>query len=91
MPGKSSPNGLEKDAGVSSAQNIGEVEANRRLAIFEKAYRWDPNLDDDQLEEIDNAVNVRDSNAEGILYDEVFENSPFPEVSHLYSISRTLS
>lgn len=71
---------IEKVTGASMARDAGEVEANRKLSVFEKAHRWDPNLDDDQLLEIDDAVNARDPNAEGRIYDEVFENSPYPEV-----------
>jgi len=71
----------EKKVGKSNDVDIQEAEANQRLRLFEKAHRWDPNLEDKQLEEIDDAVNTRDPNAEGILYDEVFENSPYPEVS----------
>ncbi len=74
----------EEDTGDLTARNIQEVEINRKLKTFEKAHRWDPNLDDDQLEEIDEAVNARDPNLEGGLYGEVFENSPYPEVSLLF-------
>lgn len=71
---------IEKDAGISSALDIiDELEANRRLKAFERAHRWDPNLDDDQLDEIDDAVNAHDPRTEGKLIDEVFENSPYPE------------
>ena len=71
---------IEKETGAATARDIGEAEGNRKLTVFEKAHRWDPNLDDDQLLEIDDAVNARDPNAEGRVYDEVFENSPYPEV-----------
>ena len=71
---------MEQEAGASTAREAGEVEANQKLSAFEKAHRWDPNLDDDQLLEIDDVVNARDPNAEGRIYDEVFENSPYPEV-----------
>lgn len=71
---------IEKDSGKSTARDVQEAEANRRLSVFERSYRWDPNLDDDQLHEIDDAVNLRDPNAEGKIYEEVFENSPYPEV-----------
>lgn len=74
---------IEKEEGASTARDVGEAEANRKLATFERAHRWDPNLDDDQLLEIDDAVNARDPNAEGRIYDEVFENSPYPEVCPL--------
>jgi hypothetical protein len=70
----------EKDAGISTAVDTDEEAANRRLRAFERAHRWDPNLDDDQLDEIDEAVNAHDPRTEGKLIDEVFENSPYPEV-----------
>ncbi|KAM3067181.1 hypothetical protein ACMFMG_005450 [Clarireedia jacksonii] len=69
-----------KGHATSAAHNVEEAEANRKLTAFEKAHRWDPNLDQDQLEEIDDAINRRDANAEGRVYDEVFENSPYAEV-----------
>jgi hypothetical protein len=71
---------IEKVEGKSSARDIQEAEANQKLSVFERAHRWDPNLDDEQLLEIDDAVNARDPNAEGRIYDEIFENSPYPEV-----------
>ncbi|KAF8854741.1 small oligopeptide transporter [Acephala macrosclerotiorum] len=70
----------EKDTGKSSSNDIQEAEASRKLPVFEKAHRWDPNLEDSQLDDIDDAVNARGPNAEGKLYDEVFETSPYPEV-----------
>jgi hypothetical protein len=77
---------IEKEAGKSTARDVQEAEANRKLSVFERSHRWDPNLDDDQLHEIDDAVNLRDPNAEGKIYEEVFENSPYPEVrSELFS------
>lgn len=74
------PETIEKGEGASTARDIGEAEANQKLYTFERAHRWDPNLDDDQLLEIDDAINARGPNAEGRIYDEVFENSPYPEV-----------
>jgi hypothetical protein len=71
---------ITKDHATSTAHDIEEAEANRKLTAFEKAHRWDPNLEQDQLEEIDDAINRRDANAEGRVYDEVFENSPYAEV-----------
>jgi hypothetical protein len=78
--GSTEPVDTEKDSGISTGVDINEVEANRRLKAFERAHRWDPNLDDDQLDEIDEAVNAHDPRTEGKLIDEVFENSPYPEV-----------
>lgn len=77
-------------AGNSTAREVGEAEANQKLAAFEKAHRWDPNLGNDTLDEIDDAVNTRDPNVEGKLYDEVFENSPYPEVSAPNRISKQI-
>lgn len=70
----------EKDAAVSTGRDVEAADANRRLAVFERAHRWDPNLDDEQLHDIDDAVNARDTNSEARIFDEVFENSPYPEV-----------
>lgn len=76
--GSSDP--IEKDTGKLGARDVQEAEANRRLSVFERSHRWDPNLDDNQLDKIDDAVNLRDPNAKGKIYEEVFENSPYPEV-----------
>jgi hypothetical protein len=75
---------LEKNEQTLSARDISEAEANRKLAIFERTHKWDPNLDNDQLLEIDAAVHTRDPNAEVRIYDEVFENSPYPEVGLVF-------
>lgn len=69
-----------KDEGFSTATDVLEAEANRKLSVFEKAHRWDPNLDDDFLEDVDDALVRRDASKENKVYDEVFENSPYPEV-----------
>ena len=71
---------VDKETGASTSRDVGEAEANQKLSTFERAHRWDPNLDDDQLEEIDDAINARDPNTENRIYEEVFENSPYPEV-----------
>lgn len=70
----------EKDIALSSARDIEEADANQRLSTFERAHRWDPNLDDEQLRDIDDAVNARDPSSEARIFDGVFENSPYPEV-----------
>lgn len=74
------PEKTENNATISTARDIEEADANRRLATFERAHRWDPNLEDEQLHDIDDAVNARDPNSEARIFDEVFENSPYPEV-----------
>jgi hypothetical protein len=83
------PEKTEKDVALSSGRDVEEAERNRRLAIFERAHRWDANLDDDQLHDIDDVINARDPNSEARVYEEVFENSPYPEVQytkHSYQI-----
>ena len=80
------PEKTEKDTTLSTARDVEEAETNRRLATFERAHRWDPNLEDGQLHDIEDAVNVRDPNSEARIYDEVFENSPYPEVARAFSV-----
>ena len=83
---------VKKEVGTSRGRGIQEVEANQKLNAFEKAHKWDPNLDTDQLDEIDDAVHARDPNAEGRLYDEIFENSPYPEVCvFIFQLYRVLN
>jgi hypothetical protein len=81
------PEEAEKDAALSSARDVEEAETNRRLAAFERAHRWDPNLDDEKLHDIDDAVNARDPSSGARIYDEVFENSPYPEVHHAFAVA----
>ena len=79
------PETTEKYAASSPARNIQGAETNRRLAAFERAHRWDLNLGDEQLDDIDDAVNAHDPNSESRIYDGVVENSPYPEVSRTFS------
>lgn len=73
----------EKDgAAISSANDISEVEANARLQLFEKTRRWDPNLPNDALNAVDDAVVHHDAKGETELVDELVENSPYPEVCY---------
>ena len=76
----------DKETGRSTARDVQEAEANRKLSVFEKAHRWDPNLGDDFLDDVDDALVNRDAAKESKVFDEVFENSPYPEVGsfHLY-------
>ncbi len=70
----------DKDIGTSTARDIQEAETNRKLSVFEKAHRWDPNLGNDFLDDVDDALVNRDAAKESKVFDEVFENSPYPEV-----------
>lgn len=54
----------------------------RKLSVFRAANRWDPNLSNDILDDIDDALDQHDAAAEGHLAGEILENSPYPEVSH---------
>jgi hypothetical protein len=78
---KDVPDKIGNTTESSAVKDVMEAEANQKLTAFEKAHRWDPNIGNDTLEEIDDAVNARDPNVERKLYDEVFENSPYPEVN----------
>ena len=60
------------------------------MSAFERAHRSDLNLDDEQLDEIDDAINARDPNAEGKLHGEVFENSPYLEILHFLNKSTSI-
>ena len=70
-----------KDVGASTATDVNAAETARRLSVFEKAHRWDPNLGDDFLDEVDDVLVNHDAAKGGRVFAEVFENSPYPEVS----------
>ncbi|CAD0113079.1 unnamed protein product [Aureobasidium uvarum] len=83
-PGTSSPKDgkNEKDIGVSSAHELSEAEAARRLKVFKHNADalWDPNLERDDLQAVDEAVEHHDKDGENHLVNELFDNSPYPEV-----------
>ncbi|KAL1306294.1 hypothetical protein AAFC00_004379 [Neodothiora populina] len=64
----------------SSAEELAEEEAARRLKAFKRSAAWDPNIEDGDLEAVDNAVENHDTKGENILVGELVENSPYPEV-----------
>ncbi|KAH0139939.1 hypothetical protein KCU67_g15013, partial [Aureobasidium melanogenum] len=82
--GSSSPKGEkdEKTVGVSSAHELSEAEAARRLKVFKHNADalWDPNLESDDLHAVDEAVEHHDKDGENHLVNELLENSPYPEV-----------
>ncbi|KAH0270374.1 small oligopeptide transporter, partial [Aureobasidium melanogenum] len=82
--GSSSPKGEkdEKTVGVSSAHELSEAEAARRLKVFKHNADalWDPNLESDDLHAVDEAVEHHDKDGENHLVNELMENSPYPEV-----------
>jgi len=82
--GTSSPKGEkdEKAVGTSSAHDLSEAEAARRLKIFKHNADalWDPNLESDDLQAVDEAVEHHDKDGENHLVSELMDNSPYPEV-----------
>ena len=56
------------------------AEAERDISMFGKVHEWDPNIGNEKLDAINNAVRVHDGDAEIALEEELIENSPYPEV-----------
>lgn len=65
---------------TTSAFELSEVGTSRRLKLFSRSHRWDPNIGDDELAEVTGATTLHDANAEAKLVDRIIENSPYPEV-----------
>lgn len=72
----------EKENAKSTGIEISDVEANRRLDLYHRTHKWDPNLGDDTLDEVATATVLNDSNAQSKIIDRVIDNSPYPEVYH---------
>ncbi|EFR02303.1 oligopeptide transporter 5 [Nannizzia gypsea CBS 118893] len=70
----------EKETAKTTATEISDVEANKRLDLYRRTHKWDPNLGDDTLDEIATAAALNDSNAQSKVIDRVIDNSPYPEV-----------
>jgi len=64
----------------SSLDEMSDDEAARRLKELKKAAKWDPNMPEEEIGEIEEAVAKHDGRAEHALVDELLENSPYPEV-----------
>ena len=58
-----------------------EDQAARRLRLFREAAHNDPNIEVDDLDAVDYAVQRHNTSKENQLVDELVENSPYPEVS----------
>ena len=69
-----------EDMAAASAMDLPEMEANHRLNLYHRAHRWDPNLEDDDLEEVFGATALHDTETEAKMVNKVIENSPYPEV-----------
>lgn len=61
--------------------DISEVEANRRLSMFNKEHFYDPNMPDTAFEAVDEATQAHDQKGEKLLVGELIDDSPYPEVS----------
>ncbi|PNS17217.1 Sexual differentiation process protein isp4 [Sphaceloma murrayae] len=61
-------------------RDISEAEANRRLKVFRRDHKWDPNMPDEAIEMVDAVTGAHDPKGEAQLVGEVIENSPYPEV-----------
>ena len=71
---------LDKDKGPKVTSRETELEANAQLKELQRKHRWDPNLPNSVLDEIDNATHEHDLSGELHLVDALTENSPYPEV-----------
>jgi hypothetical protein len=56
------------------------AEAEREISMFNTMHEWDPNINNEKLDAINNAVKAHDADAEIALEHEIEENSPYPEV-----------
>lgn len=73
--------GAETIGSTSSTADDTHVEANRKLSLYHRVHRWDPNLDDEYLEEVADAANAYDGSPRNKrMVQRVMENSPYPEV-----------
>lgn len=70
----------QKSMAINSDEEIAEEEAARKLKTFRKAAAWDPNIEIDELDAVDEAVAHHDAKGEDVLVSELVENSPYPEV-----------
>lgn len=60
--------------------NEAAPEAIGHLKNLKKQHHWDPNLPEDILDEIDDALHTSDPNTQVGVAGELLENSPYPEV-----------
>ena len=74
---------------ATNTLDIAKVDASRRLNLFSRSHRWDPNIGDNDLADIRDATALHDASAEAKMVDRVIENSPYPEVRPLYLIANS--
>lgn len=75
----------EKDPAYAEVAGLNEVEANRKLSMFNVQHQWDPNMSNDAFDIVDEAMQSHDIKAEANLVGEMVENSPYPEVCQVYA------
>jgi hypothetical protein len=57
------------------------TDAEKDVLVYGKMHAWDPNMDPEKLNAINNAVETQDSDAERAIEHEIEESSPYPEVN----------
>ncbi|KAF2141064.1 uncharacterized protein K452DRAFT_327313 [Aplosporella prunicola CBS 121167] len=67
-----------KETSVDAEAKANQAEAD--LKAFSTLHRWDPNLERDKQDAIENAIQKGDSKAEVALEGVLEQNSPYPEV-----------
>jgi len=63
---------------LASGAEVTESQANHRLSLFKKTNRFDPNMEKEDLEKIDEAMEDHNVVGEVQIIDEYLENSPYP-------------
>lgn len=70
----------EKTVGPVHHEELTDEQAAHRLKLFRKVAVNDPNIDVNDLDAVDYAVDGHNATKENHLVDELVENSPYPEV-----------
>jgi hypothetical protein len=79
-------------SGINQAnRDISEKEANRYLTHFRRDHKWDPNMPDDAVEMVDAVTRAHNHEGEAQLVGDIIENSPYPEVSGLWTFESLIA
>lgn len=75
----------EKDiqGAITTSAEVDETapdEATKHLRNIKEAHHWDPNLPQEVLDEIDDALDLSNQNTQDDVAHELLDNSPYPEV-----------
>ncbi|KAJ5193556.1 hypothetical protein N7449_009698 [Penicillium cf. viridicatum] len=76
---------MEKDESIAltTGAMVDETapdEKLKRLHELKHHHHWDPNMPEDVVEELDEALNTSDKHTQEVIAQELLENSPYPEV-----------